>query len=69
MHGFGDRAIPVAHAALLEAALPPGVVRRSTLFGRFVHEQPGRQGLGLDDLPDIRELFVHLAGLAERVAG
>ena len=68
MHGLGDRAIPVTHAGMLQDAIPPAVLRRVTLFGRFVHEQPGRQGLGLEDVPDIWELFLHLEGLAERVA-
>jgi dienelactone hydrolase len=60
MHGVGDNAIPYSHAVALHDALDPAVVGRFTSFGRFGHAQPGQDGLGLDDLPDIWELTLHL---------
>lgn len=69
MHGVGDRAIPVSHAFALEEAIPSNALSRVSIFTSFQHEQPGRQGLGAEDLPDVWELFWHLNGLVERVAG
>ena len=59
LHGAPDTAIPVAHAALLEEAIGDQVVR-TTIFGRFGHEQPGVTGLDLDDAGDIWELSLYL---------
>lgn len=60
MHGEGDSAIPISHAVLLTQALPPEAAGRFTRFGRFAHDQPGRGGLSLDDVPDIWHLTLHL---------
>ena len=60
LHGIGDRAIPVSHAYALAARLPRGVLSKMTLFGRFEHGQPGRDGLGAEDAGDILELSLYL---------
>jgi dienelactone hydrolase len=60
LHGVGDSAIPVAHAYSLRAALPSGSVAKVTIFGRFQHGQPGREGLTLDDAADIWALTLYL---------
>jgi dienelactone hydrolase len=59
MHGRPDKAIPVSHAALLSQSLGP-TIARFTQFGRFEHAQPGADGLGLEDVPDIWALTLHL---------
>jgi acetyl esterase/lipase len=59
MHGESDRAIPISHAALLAESLGPSVAR-FTRFGRFEHGQPGADGLGLEDAPDVWQLLLHL---------
>lgn len=60
LHGVQDTAIPVAHAYVLEAALPPGSVAKFTIFGRFEHGQPGQTGLTLDDAADVWALTLYL---------
>jgi dienelactone hydrolase len=60
LHGVGDSAIPVSHAYSLRAALPSGSVAKETIFGRFQHGQPGREGLTLDDAADIWALTLYL---------
>jgi dienelactone hydrolase len=60
LHGTGDSAIPVAHAYALRSELPSALVAKVTIFGRFQHGQPGRQGLTLDDAADIWALTLYL---------
>lgn len=60
MHGVADNAIAYSHAVALHEQLDPAVVGRFTSFGRFGHAQPGQDGLGLDDIPDIWQLTLHL---------
>ncbi len=60
MHGVGDDAIPISHAVALNDALDPQQVGRFTRFGRFGHAQPGQDGLGLADVPDLWELTLYL---------
>ncbi len=60
LHGVGDSAIPMSHAYSLRAALPSGSVAKVTIFGRFQHGQPGREGLTLDDAADIWALTLYL---------
>lgn len=60
MHGVADNAIAYSHAVALHERLDPAVVGRFTSFGRFGHAQPGQDGLGLDDIPDIWQLTLHL---------
>jgi dienelactone hydrolase len=67
LHGEGDRAIPVTHAYLLADALPDGVVRRLTVFRLFQHGQPGAEGLGLAELPDVWQLYAYLYDLVAHV--
>jgi dienelactone hydrolase len=59
LHGVTDSAIPVSHAYVLSDALGERLARL-TIFGRFGHGQPGEDGLGLDDLPDLWALLLHL---------
>lgn len=59
LHGVTDAAIPISHAHLLRDALAERVARL-TVFGRFGHGQPGEDGLGLDDAPDLWALLLHL---------
>jgi dienelactone hydrolase len=59
LHGVNDTAIPVAHADLLATALGDSVAK-DTRFGSFGHEQPGLEGLGLDDASDVWELSLYL---------
>lgn len=59
LHGAPDTAIPVAHAAMLYGAIGDEV-RRTTIFGRFGHEQPGVGGLSLDDAGDVWQLSLYL---------
>jgi dienelactone hydrolase len=63
LHGEPDRSIPVTHAWVLRDVLPAGTVRKMTTFGRFEHIQPGEGGLGLEDLPDVWALTLHLHDL------
>lgn len=60
LHGAGDSAIPVSHAYSLRAVLASELVAKVTIFGRFEHGQPGREGLTLDDAADIWELTLYL---------
>jgi len=60
LHGIGDRAIPVSHAYALAARLPRGVLAKMTIFGRFEHGPPGRDGLGPEDAGDVFELTLYL---------
>jgi dienelactone hydrolase len=59
LHGATDTAIPISHAYLLRDALDERVARL-TVFGRFGHGQPGENGLGPDDVPDLWALLLHL---------
>jgi acetyl esterase/lipase len=59
LHGDGDNAISVAHSIALAEALGENVVK-FTRFGTFGHGQPGHDGLGLDDVPDIWALALYL---------
>ncbi|HVM30089.1 MAG TPA: PHB depolymerase family esterase [Candidatus Limnocylindrales bacterium] len=59
LHGDGDDAISVAHSIALDEALGDRVVK-FTRFGRFGHGQPGQDGLGLGDIPDIWALALYL---------
>ncbi|CAN5688164.1 hypothetical protein BH23CHL7_BH23CHL7_13710 [soil metagenome] len=59
LHGDGDNAISVAHSIELEQALGDRVVK-FTRFGQFGHGQPGQEGLGLGDAPDIWALLLYL---------
>jgi dienelactone hydrolase len=59
LHGDGDDAISVAHSIALDEALGERVVK-FTRFGQFGHGQPGQDGLGLGDLPDIWALALYL---------
>lgn len=59
LHGDGDNAISVAHSLALDHALGERVVK-FTRFGQFGHGQPGQDGLGLGDLPDIWALALYL---------
>lgn len=63
LHGEGDVAIPVSHAHLIADALPDGVLRRLTVFQVFQHGQPGNDGLGLGELPDMWQLYTYLHDL------
>jgi hypothetical protein len=60
LHGEADRSIAVSHAWLIAEALPEGVLGRLTIFRLFQHVQPGKEGLDLDDLPDVWELYLYL---------
>lgn len=60
LHGAGDSAIPVSHAYSLSAVLASELVAKVTIFGRFQHGQPGREGLTLDDAADIWALTLYL---------
>jgi dienelactone hydrolase len=60
LHGDADVAIPVEHAVLLAEGLAGDRLGRFTRFGRFEHERPGEGGLGLEDLPDVWSLTLHL---------
>jgi dienelactone hydrolase len=59
LHGDGDDAISIAHSIALDEALEGRVVK-FTRFGQFGHGQPGQDGLGLGDLPDIWALALYL---------
>jgi dienelactone hydrolase len=67
LHGANDRAIPVSHAVTLSNELRPDVVVRFTRFGRFEHGQPGADGLGLEDAPDVWELTLYLHDIVAAV--
>lgn len=60
LHGEADTSIAVSHARLIAEALPEGALARLTIFRLFQHVQPGKDGLDLDDLPDIWELYLYL---------
>jgi len=60
LHGEADTSIPVSHARVLADALPDGTLGRLTIFRLFQHVQPGKDGLGLADLPDVWELYLYL---------
>lgn len=59
LHGDGDNAISVAHSLALDRALGDRVVK-FTRFGQFGHGQPGQDGLGVGDIPDIWALALYL---------
>jgi dienelactone hydrolase len=63
LHGRADVAIPVTHAHMIADALPPGTLRRLTVFELFQHGQPGKEGLDADDLPDLGQLYGYLYDL------
>jgi dienelactone hydrolase/transcriptional regulator with XRE-family HTH domain len=63
LHGRGDVAIPVTHAHMIADALSPGTLRRLTVFELFQHGQPGKEGLDVDDLPDLGQLYGYLYDL------
>ena len=60
LHGEADTSIAVSHARLIAAALPDGRLGRLTIFRLFQHVQPGKGGLGLQDVPDVWELYLYL---------
>jgi hypothetical protein len=60
MHDVGDDAIPLADFEPLAAAIPAASLRRATAFEIFDHVQPDAGGIGLEQVPDLWELFVHL---------
>jgi dienelactone hydrolase len=62
LHGDPDTAIPVGHATQLRDAIGDEVVRL-TRFGQFGHGQPGADGLGLEDAPDIIGLSLYLRAI------
>lgn len=59
LHGRDDQAIPYSHAVLLAQALGARLARLTT-FGRFGHEQPGLNGLSLDNAGDVWQLGLYL---------
>lgn len=63
MHGQSDRSIPISHAWLMADALPQGSLARLTVFDLFQHVQPGQDGLTLEQLPDLWELYLYLHDL------
>ena len=62
LHGDPDTAIPVGHATELHQAIGDEVVRL-TRFGQFGHGQPGADGLGVEDVPDIVGLSLYLRAI------
>lgn len=63
MHGESDSSIPISHARLMASALPQGRLARLTVFDLFQHVQPGQDGLTVDQLPDLWELYRYLHDL------
>lgn len=66
LHGDPDTAIPVGHATELERSIGDEVVRL-TRFGQFGHGQPGADGLGLEDVPDVAALSLYLRAIVAAV--
>ena len=60
MHDVGDDAIPFADFEPLAAVIPAASLRRATAFEIFDHVQPDAGGIGLEQVPDLWNLFVHL---------
>jgi acetyl esterase/lipase len=65
LHGDADLAIPVEHSVVLADALATDRLARFTRFGRFEHERPGAGGVGLEDLPDVWSLTLHLNDIVD----
>lgn len=63
MHGESDTSIPVSHVHHIAAALPAGSLARSTVFDLFQHVQPGKDGLSLEQVPDLWQLYLYLHDL------
>lgn len=63
MHGESDRSIPISHVHLIADALPEGVLARLTVFDLFQHVQPGKDGLTLEQAPDLWQLYLYLHDL------
>ncbi|MDQ3448058.1 MAG: hypothetical protein M3432_02620 [Chloroflexota bacterium] len=63
MHGESDRSIPISHVHLIADALPEGVLARLTTFDLFQHVQPGKDGLSLEQAPDLWQLYLYLHDL------
>ncbi len=63
MHGESDRSIPVSHVHHIAQALPAGSLARLTVFDLFQHVQPGKDGLTLEQLPDLWQLYRYLHDL------
>jgi pimeloyl-ACP methyl ester carboxylesterase len=62
MHEATDDAIPVSHLAPLAEAVPEGSRRLVTEFRLFDHVEV-RQGIGLEDAPELIRLYGHLVDL------
>ena len=63
MHGESDRSIPVSHVHLVADALPAGVLARLTVFDLFQHVQPGKDGITVEQIPDLWQLYLYLHDL------
>ncbi|MDQ3491937.1 MAG: hypothetical protein M3452_01575, partial [Chloroflexota bacterium] len=63
MHGESDRSIPISHVHLIADALPDGSLARLTVFDLFQHVQPGKDGLSLEQAPDLWALYRYLHDL------
>lgn len=63
MHGESDTSIPVSHVHHIAAALPADSLARSTVFDLFQHVQPGKDGLSLEQVPDLWQLYLYLHDL------
>ncbi len=63
MHGESDRSIPVSHVHHIAEALPAGSLARLTVFDLFQHVQPGKDGLTLEQVPDLWQLYLYLHDL------
>jgi pimeloyl-ACP methyl ester carboxylesterase len=59
MHEVTDDAIPASHLVPLADAIPDPALRRVTEFRLFDHVEV-REGVGLDDLPELVRLYGHL---------
>lgn len=59
MHEATDDAIPASHLAPLADAIPGPSLRQVTEFRLFDHVEV-REGVGLDDLPELARLYGHL---------
>ncbi len=62
MHEATDDAIPVSHLAPLAEAVPEDSLRRVTEFRLFDHVE-AREGIGLEDAPELARLYDHLVEL------
>lgn len=63
MHSESDRSIPISHVHLIADSLPDGVLARLTVFDLFQHVQPGKDGLTLEQAPDLWALYLYLHDL------